>query len=367
MATYKVIQDIEAEDKLLGPLTLRQFIYAGIALSCLWLGYIVVSKGAAFLVLLILPFFIVSGFFAVPWSREQPTELWALARVRFLFKPRKRIWDQSGIKELVTITVPKRIEKVYSDGLSQTEVHSRLHALAETIDSRGWVIKNSAMNPYAMAGAIDDRLIDPTSLPQEPTPLSNETFDDMLDPDTNPKAQVFDSMLNANAQAQHQRLAAMAQAPQMQQHTTPQDNSQPADYWFLNQPTNQHLPKGNDMFGASVVTPGVASDTVSVNSLDEATLTEELRSHAQQQRLEKSHLPTILPLAEQEQRKAALQAQQQATTQNDDTDDDTTVTAAPDAAILDLAHNDDLNIETIARQAKKAQADNDGEVVISLH
>jgi len=28
MATYKVIQDIEAEDKLLGPMTLRQFIYA---------------------------------------------------------------------------------------------------------------------------------------------------------------------------------------------------------------------------------------------------------------------------------------------------------------------------------------------------
>ncbi len=28
MATYKVIQDIEAEDKLLGPLSLRQFIYA---------------------------------------------------------------------------------------------------------------------------------------------------------------------------------------------------------------------------------------------------------------------------------------------------------------------------------------------------
>ncbi|MGH7158305.1 MAG: PrgI family mobile element protein [Candidatus Saccharimonadales bacterium] len=31
MATYKVIQDIEAEDKILGPLTLRQFIYAGVA------------------------------------------------------------------------------------------------------------------------------------------------------------------------------------------------------------------------------------------------------------------------------------------------------------------------------------------------
>jgi hypothetical protein len=32
MATYKVIQDIEAEDKLVGPLSLKQFIFALIAI-----------------------------------------------------------------------------------------------------------------------------------------------------------------------------------------------------------------------------------------------------------------------------------------------------------------------------------------------
>lgn len=364
MATYKVIQDIEAEDKLFGPLTLRQFVYAGIALFCLWSGYFVASKGAAFLIVLILPFFMISAFFAVPWSKEQPTELWALARLRFFLKPRKRIWDQSGLKELVTITVPKRIEHAYTDGLSQHEVKSRLHALAETIDSRGWAIKNSAMSPYAAAGIVDDRLIDPGTLPQEVSPLSADTYDDMLDPNTNPKAQVFDSMLNANAQAQHQRLAAMAQAPQTHAATTTLNSGQPADYWFLNQPSSQNIPQGNNMFGSNVVTPGgVADDTVSVNDLDEATLTEELRSHETQGALENSHLPTLLPLSEQEHRKVtALQAQQSATIQ-----DDSTVTAVPDAAILGLAHNDDLNIETIARQANKAHADDDGEVVISLH
>ena len=31
MATYKVPQDVEAEDKLLGPFTFRQFIYLLIA------------------------------------------------------------------------------------------------------------------------------------------------------------------------------------------------------------------------------------------------------------------------------------------------------------------------------------------------
>ncbi len=33
MATYKVLQDIEAEDKLLGPLTLKQFIFAVVTLA----------------------------------------------------------------------------------------------------------------------------------------------------------------------------------------------------------------------------------------------------------------------------------------------------------------------------------------------
>ena len=45
MATYKVIQDIEAEDKLVGPFSLRQFIYACIAVLCGYFCFIVVAKG----------------------------------------------------------------------------------------------------------------------------------------------------------------------------------------------------------------------------------------------------------------------------------------------------------------------------------
>ena len=49
MATYKVIQDIEAEDKLLGPLTLRQFIYAAVAGVSIWLSVISYMKGVPFM------------------------------------------------------------------------------------------------------------------------------------------------------------------------------------------------------------------------------------------------------------------------------------------------------------------------------
>src|SRR5690242_6635109 len=109
MSTYKVIQDVEAEDKLLGPLTLRQFIYAGICAISLYLTYFVVAKGAAFLAAVFLPVAVVTGFFAWPWGADQSTEVWALAKIRFLLKPRRRIWDQSGVKELVTVTAPKQV------------------------------------------------------------------------------------------------------------------------------------------------------------------------------------------------------------------------------------------------------------------
>src|SRR5487761_1861732 len=115
MATYKVIQDIEAEDKLLGPLTLKQFIYAGITTVCLYICFLSLSKHVPFLLVFFLPVALASGFFAWPWSLNQPTEVWALAQIRFLLKPRKRIWDQSGTKELVTITAPKKVEKHYSN------------------------------------------------------------------------------------------------------------------------------------------------------------------------------------------------------------------------------------------------------------
>src|ERR1700689_4826621 len=135
MATYKVIQDIEAEDKILGPLTFRQFVYGLIAAFFCYICVICVTKGAAFLLVFFLPPALFTGFFAFPFGRDQPTEVWALAKIRFFLKPHRRTWDQSGVKELVTITVPKKVERILTNGLSQNEVQSRLKTLANTIDS----------------------------------------------------------------------------------------------------------------------------------------------------------------------------------------------------------------------------------------
>src|SRR5688572_27439022 len=113
MATYKVLQDIEAEDKLLGPLTLKQFIFAAITIVLGFVCFLIITSPApVFLKIpLITPFvpaILLFGFMAAPISREQPNDIWLLARLRFLFKPRTRIWNQDGISQLVTVTAPKK-------------------------------------------------------------------------------------------------------------------------------------------------------------------------------------------------------------------------------------------------------------------
>lgn len=375
MATYKVIQDIEADDKLLGPLTLRQFVYAGITVFFLYLSYMAVFKGAPFLLALFVPPIFLFGFFAFPWGKEQPTELWALARIRFLVKPRIRVWDQDGMKELVTVTVPKKIEVAYTDGLSQNEVRSRLRALSDTLDSRGWAIKSANISPYTapvfagVNGATTDRLVEPTSMPQEVPTLGNTNqYTDMFDTASSPKAQQFDTMLHTQADEKRQQLINQMQQPQdtpKPQPQTPSSDGQPADYWFMSQQDPQTIPKGQQTFGSSVVNPVAADNTFLQPAVsqtdDEAALVEDLKHRAIGEQLQKSHMATVLPIEEQE-RIAREQAERAALAASQ-----TPVTDQPDTAILELAQNDDLNIETIARQAKKAHGEDMDEVVVSLH
>lgn len=371
MAQYKVIQDIEAEDKLLGPLSLRQFIYAGIAATLGYLSFVSVAKGAPFMLAIFLPPMLFCMFFAWPWSPDQPTEVWALARIRFYFKPRRRIWDQSGMKDLVTITVPKTIPKNYTNGLSQTEVKSRLSALADTIDSRGWAIKNAAVSMPTLPSYdqdSSDRLVPTGTMPQPVSDVDIHADDDILDAQNNPIAHQFDEMIQASSAAHRQKLMEQMQAPdqpaQSPQTNTPQP---PADYWFLSQ-QSEATAKPADATSVvfanpTLVQPGTtqpvgpvaATPTPSEEALGEQLLAE----HHKAQQTQSMHMKTITPMGSQPPVAGTTAQAAQSTPP---------MTAPSDAAILNLASNNDLDVATLARQAKKARDPEspDDEVVISL-
>jgi hypothetical protein len=371
MAEYKVIQDIEAEDKLVGPLSLRQFIYAGGAAIMGYLSFIAVAKGAAFLLIAFLPPMLFCMFFAWPWSPDQPTEVWALARIRFYFKPRRRIWDQSGMKDLVTITVPKRIEKIYTDGLSQIEVRSRLNALAETIDSRGWAVKNSNVSMPAMPGfdqSASDRLVAASAVPQPVADFDVQAQDDILDESSNPIAHQFEEMIQASTKAHRQEIVDRLNAPEPAPASPSQSTQPPADYWFMqqqNQPNPSTAGPNDVVFAApQVVQPGVdqaVGPVAATPTAGEEALAQQMKAeHDSHEHSQTTHLKTINPVGDGV-------AQQSTVPQADPTTQPPTTPQA-DAAILGLASNNDLNVDVLARQAKKAREPEtpDDEVVIPL-
>jgi hypothetical protein len=203
MAVYKVIQDVEAEDKLLGPLTFKAFIYALITGVCAFIEFRLFILGSPIKWLFIFAFalpMILFGVLASPLGHDQPTEVWLLSRIRFFLKPRERIWDQEGLEELVTITVPKKIEEHLAKDISQTEVHSRLKTLATTLDTRGWAIKNVDLNLNDQGlvrpnAAASDRLVPNAGYAQPAQVIDVHAADDILDEQNNPTAQKFASMM----------------------------------------------------------------------------------------------------------------------------------------------------------------------------
>jgi len=395
MATYKVLQDIEAEDKLVGPLTLQQFIYALVAALNFYLAFLVSSRGAVPLAAIFVPIGAIAAFFAWPFARDQPTEVWALARIKFLMFPRKRIWDQSGVKELVTITVPKKVERHLTNGLSENEVKSRLQALADTIDSRGWAIKNVNVSmigqPALVTGINDsDRLVGAGSLPQPVETVDVKSSDDILDEKNNPVAKHFDSMMAASAKAHREEIMTKLKTPSTPLAPPPAPTpAQPVhqnDYWFLNQPAQQASSVQQDAvtFNTQVVAPGAPATSLPVSA---ATPTQDeesfIKSHKNEPAFSPNmhgHLHVIQPLSAQQatataQTNAAAAGQQQpmpmpqppaAGGQNATVPP---VTQARDTAILkELSRNDDLNVATLAREAhKRTEQADDSEVVISLH
>lgn len=359
MSTYKVIQDVEAEDKLVGPLTLRQFIYAGISALSLYLSFLAVTHHGAFMLVILLPVAFTCGFFAFPWGQDQPTEVWALAKIRFLIKSRRRIWDQSGTKDLVTVTAPKKIERQLTNGLDQDEVRSRLSALANTIDSRGWAVKNVNVNLSAPATAFandgSDRLVQASSLPQEVTTIDVRASDDILDENANPIAQQFDSMINAASTAHRQQLINQMQQPAAPAPVQPE---QPANYWFMHQ--GPVVPGQATFVDAPVVMPGtqampVLAPQAAMPTPEEEAMVQKFKAENASTTPAFGHLKT-LKTPEQLAAEARAKAQEKPK-----------VTPEKQAVIMNLANDDDKDVATLARQAHKQvdQAD-DGEVVISL-
>lgn len=154
MAQYKVPQDVEADDKLLGPFSFRQFVYLMIAGGGIAL---MVGLFQLFPILAILPLPVVLffGAMALPLKKDQPMETYLAAVASYYLKPHKRVW-MPGQKEVsITIAAPKIVDDNRSRGITGEEATHRLSFLADIVDTGGYAIKGEgAGSTGSMSAAI---------------------------------------------------------------------------------------------------------------------------------------------------------------------------------------------------------------------
>jgi hypothetical protein len=344
MSSYKVLQDIEAEDKLLGPLTLRQFIYAAIAVVSAFLAFKLGTKNPI-LIAPFLPIIVLFGILAAPFGTDQPNEVWLLAKVRFFLKPRLKIWNQAGVLNLVEITAPKVLQRDLSKNLSQDEVRTRLENLAATIDSHGWSVKNVNLtsNPsYYAERDQSDRLVSASDLPKEVPAVSVAAADDMMDPVNNRQAQQLDQMVTASDQAHKQKVIEDFS----KSTSSGSSPSAPANNWFATQPTNPiaQPATGSINYPVAPIAQGIPSSLNSgvpfTPTSNNGVANQAFNPYGQPNQIQPTQ-PT------------------------------TPMTTSTDPAILGLAlaNNDNWSVATQAHQAEEAKMKQppEDEVVISLH
>ena len=162
MGQYKVPQDVEAEDKILGPYTLKQFIYAVIGVAYGFLTFKIFFATTPVLFFIIgVPPTVLMLMLGLYQRKDQPFEALFLALVAFWTKPRKRIWLKEPITEVFKIVQPPLVEDVTQQ--NPGEVRSQLDHLAQVIDTRGarteFDEEGNAVEESPLAN-LEDRLIE---------------------------------------------------------------------------------------------------------------------------------------------------------------------------------------------------------------
>ena len=223
MAQYKVPQDVEADDKLLGPFTFRQFVYLMIMGGCIGLAF-ALFQVFPFLALLPAPFIIFFAALALPLKRDQPMETYLAAVVNFHLKPNKRLWNPGQRESTVTITAPKQIEKPRTRDLSEEEAGNRLSFLANVIDTEGYAVRGDLTNAPLGGNAV--------------LPTEADAAPDVLD---YASSTVINQKLEEQEAMRHQ-----AALNQMRTAISQSDNPTTATAPFTSDPTLRNLANNNE-------------------------------------------------------------------------------------------------------------------------
>lgn len=319
MATYKVPQDVEADDKLIGPFSFRQFIYliiVALAIALAW-G---LSKLFIGLAILPLPIILLFGALALPLRKDQPMEIYLAAIISYYLKPHKRLWDPDGVESLIEITVPKTVEIQRSKNITQADAEQRFSYLANIVDSGGWAIRGTGAQ------------VSPSTTINNDIFLEAESAEDVLD-GNNSVAQAFNTMMSKESdRARQDAIERMHQAPVIPDPIAPTPQVQQTPQ----APATVYTFPTTDTDPSPVFNPYPDIQQTVIQPIGDMAHSTKRPTSAPTPKPETPPITSVKPVS---------------------------------ADIMNLANNPDLSIETIAREAHrihKKEDDMSEEVVISL-
>ena len=233
MGQYKVPQNVETEDKILGPLSVKQFIYVIIALMWAFLMWRIFS---AYIIVALIFAFPVTGFFLLLGFGQRegvPFEDYVVAFIRFLIVPRKRMWIKDDSKEVIVKDVEKPKDEF---ALGKNVSSGQLKKLANIIDTRG-----NYKDPSISLSADDNeaevyaaRIIGPAQVGTSTAAAqagvlktqSATIRDDVLD-QANPRSEQVAQMLISAEEATHDNAVKQVNQALQQNPNNPASNSSP--------------------------------------------------------------------------------------------------------------------------------------------
>lgn len=360
MAAYKVPQDVEAEDKLIGPFSFKQFIYLIAVAIGLALAYFL-SQIFIGLIVLPLPVIIFFGALALPLRKDQPMEIYLAAMVKYFLKPKKRMWEPEGQFNHVTITAPKVEEHQLTKSYGRDEAGQRLSYLSQVIDSQGWSTRGE---PNTTSTSLNDDV-------NAEAAQAEDVFDE-----SGAVGRGFGSLIEEQEQIRHQQaMQSFKQGIQsppppvaIPPQSAPLSAATAQDYVhfpiaatddnpipiFNPYPTmHQHVvsPQGSPLPTAQQATPPPLPAQPEIPPQQSAPLPPQ-----------QSNIQPQQPFQPQTSSSQPPEPNSELPTP----DDTSTTPTSPD--IMRLANNNDLSISAIAREAHRIEEkhNDDNEVVISL-
>lgn len=137
---YKIPQNVDLEDKIFGPLTLKQFLIAMGAGTATFISFTLFYTALPILFWATTTVaWIVAVAFIFVRPNDQPFSKFIFSFIWFATKPSRRAWKRIPSLGEVTFRDESDVPKVTKrKEPSESEVRSKLQHLAHVVDTRGW-------------------------------------------------------------------------------------------------------------------------------------------------------------------------------------------------------------------------------------